>query len=270
MGTQNRQRRAAKAARAAKAKQRAKHGQWDHGSRSQGAPAGGDEAPRDQVRDLLRLAATEPGTEGGDAALDALASADPGVVDGTAERQLLVSVALLWDNGWQPVELVRQGRRVDARIGRLLATAVAADHLHRPPASLHPRWAEQLASLDLPTVGATTGWLADVARREGLDRRSFVGLVVGAIAVVTSARRLGTVIPPPGASVRSLLDAAPSVDDPVLVKVRALLAQAESTTFEAEAETFTAKAQELMARHAIDAAMLWSTTSRDERPTTIR
>ena len=69
---------------------------------------------------------------------------------------------------------------------------------------------------------------------------------------------------------RSILDADPSVDDPVLVKVRALLAQAESTTFEAEAETFTAKAQELMARHAIDAAMLWATTSRDERPTTIR
>ena len=37
---------------------------------------------------------------------------------------------------------------------------------------------------------------------------------------------------------------------------RALLAQAESTTFEAEAESFTAKAQQLMARHAIDAAMV--------------
>ena len=61
-----------------------------------------------------------------------------------------------------------------------------------------------------------------------------------------------------------------AVDDPVLVKVRALLAQAESTTFDAEAAAFTAKAQELMARHAIDAAVLWASSERDERPTTIR
>jgi len=52
--------------------------------------------------------------------------------------------------------------------------------------------------------------------------------------------------------------------------VRALLAQAESTTFEAEAATFTAKAQELMARHAIDAAVLWSRSTRKARPITIR
>lgn len=42
----------------------------------------------------------------------------------------------------------------------------------------------------------------------------------------------------------------------MLEKVRALLAQAESTTFEAEAEAFTAKAQELMARYRIDQAVL--------------
>ena len=38
--------------------------------------------------------------------------------------------------------------------------------------------------------------------------------------------------------------------------MRALLAKAESTSYEAEAETFTAGAQALMARHSIDAAML--------------
>jgi len=42
--------------------------------------------------------------------------------------------------------------------------------------------------------------------------------------------------------------------DPVLTKIRALLAKAESTTFEAEAMAFTAKAQELMTKHAVDAA----------------
>jgi hypothetical protein len=46
------------------------------------------------------------------------------------------------------------------------------------------------------------------------------------------------------------------VDERVLAKVRALLAKAESTTFEEEADALTAEAQELMARHAIDHAML--------------
>ena len=45
-------------------------------------------------------------------------------------------------------------------------------------------------------------------------------------------------------------------DTRVLEKVRALLAKAESTTFPEEAEALSAKAQELMARHAIDSAMV--------------
>jgi hypothetical protein len=49
---------------------------------------------------------------------------------------------------------------------------------------------------------------------------------------------------------------ADSLPHGVLDKVRALLAKAESTTFDAEAEAFTAKAQELMARHRIDRALL--------------
>jgi hypothetical protein len=271
MGTQKRRRRAEKAATAQqRAGQRAGRGEQSGPSSATGptGPAQGD--ARDQVRGLLHLAVSEPDTDRGVAALELLAEADPALVDRQAEGEVLVGVAVLWDNGWQPVELVRHGRRLDGRVGRLVATAVAADHLHRPASSLHPRWAAQLESLDLPAVTATTGWLAAFARREGLDRRALVGVVVSAVRSLSRAPRLHTIIPPPGASVRSILDADPSVDDPVLVKVRALLAQAESTTFAAEAETFTAKAQQLMARHAIDAAMLWASTSRDERPTTIR
>lgn len=49
----------------------------------------------------------------------------------------------------------------------------------------------------------------------------------------------------------------PPVDERrMLEKVRALLAKAESTEFDEEAEVFTAKAQELMARYAIDEAMI--------------
>jgi hypothetical protein len=59
-----------------------------------------------------------------------------------------------------------------------------------------------------------------------------------------------------------------SMDTNVLDKVRALLAKAESTTFDAEAEAFTAKAQELMARHRIDRAVLGTRehAHREEEP----
>lgn len=55
--------------------------------------------------------------------------------------------------------------------------------------------------------------------------------------------------------------------DRVLEKVRALLAKAESTTFPEEAEALSAKAQELMARHAIDEAMVGDAEGIDDVPT---
>lgn len=47
-----------------------------------------------------------------------------------------------------------------------------------------------------------------------------------------------------------------TVEPKMLERVRALLAKAESTTFEEEALALTAKAQELMAKYAIDHALL--------------
>jgi hypothetical protein len=47
-----------------------------------------------------------------------------------------------------------------------------------------------------------------------------------------------------------------SGDDRALRRIRGLLAKAESTEFPEEAEALTAKAQELMTRHAVDAALL--------------
>lgn len=64
---------------------------------------------------------------------------------------------------------------------------------------------------------------------------------------------------------------AQPTSDAWLRRVQALLAKAESTEFPAEAETLLAKAQELMARHAIDEAMLQSATgaTRDDVVTTV-
>jgi hypothetical protein len=53
--------------------------------------------------------------------------------------------------------------------------------------------------------------------------------------------------------------------DDRLAVIRALLAKAEATEFEAEAATFRAKASELMARYAIDEALLWADRRGDER-----
>ncbi len=50
-------------------------------------------------------------------------------------------------------------------------------------------------------------------------------------------------------------------------RIQALLDKAESTTFPEEAEALLAKAQELMARHAIDEALLAAAHHRDDAPT---
>lgn len=124
-----------------------------------------------------------------------------------------------------------------------------------------------------------------LARRRG----SFDTATVAVIAAVVEGNRRATAVPPAGpdraAALHRLLTAAafladlpalPDLGDApaggdgvdpaqarVLEKVRALLAKAESTTFEEEAEALTAKAQELMARHAIDEALV---AARGEHP----
>jgi hypothetical protein len=57
----------------------------------------------------------------------------------------------------------------------------------------------------------------------------------------------------------------PTLDSSVH-RIQALLDKAESTSFPDEADALLAKAQELMARHAIDAAMLAQSAQRDEDP----
>jgi hypothetical protein len=268
MGTNNKQRRAAKAKRREKTN-----------SRRSSPPRGEHRfesmfTPRDEARALLRRALE--GVTRGDAvdaseAMRTLAEIDPSVVERESEALLLSIVAALWDHGWQPAELVRLARRSDPRVGLLAVTAVAADHAQRCASTLSPAWAAQVRELSLPQIQSNTGWLSVVAARDGIHRLGLISLVVRLLAVLGAAGPLPTIVPPPGAQPDDRAhDVTRGVDDPVLVKVRALLAQAESTTFEAEAEAFTAKAQELMARHAIDGAVLWARSARDERPITIR
>jgi hypothetical protein len=277
MGTNNRQRRAAKARRRAKERIRRPPSGGSHGPGCRSHERA-DEPPRftpaERVRAFVELSAraSREGHDDDVATFNAeLVKADARLVDRESEAILLRRIGLLWDNGWQPAELLHHVGRLDAKAGRLVAVAVAADHVRRDPSTLHPRWAAQVDGLGLPAVAGPAGWLGDFATSERLDRWATVGTVVIAVGALGSVGPLPVLIPPPGPGAMSKhSEAAADVDDPVLVKVRALLAQAESTTFEAEAAAFTAKAQELMARHAIDAAVLWASSERDERPVTIR
>lgn len=272
MGMNNRQRRTAKVKRRAKASANAN-------ARRSSPPPWGQRfdstfTSRDEARALLRHAAdafTSRDTNGTREAIRTLATIDPHVVERESEAELLAMVGALWRHGWQPSELIRLARRTDARVGLLAVTAVAADHKHRAPSTLSPAWTEQIRGLALPQIQSNMGWASGLAASEGLDRLGLISLVVRLLGVLGAVGPLPTIIRPPGAHPDdSTSEVIRGVDDPVLVKVRALLAQAESTTFDAEAEAFTAKAQELMARHSIDSALLWARSARDERPITIR
>ncbi|MDH3683486.1 MAG: DUF2786 domain-containing protein, partial [Acidimicrobiia bacterium] len=161
---------------------------------------------------------------------------------------------------------------------RLVAFAVAVDHRDREPATLHPTWRQHLGALALPAVRRHQGWLRSGELAGSFttvpDWSDLVDLASAVLFQLSVLRRLQEIVPPPGSSAvdveHSIVDLAAEGSSPMLAKVRHLLAQAESTTFDAEAEAFTAKAQELMARHAIDAAMVWDRNEREGSPTTIR
>ncbi len=200
------------------------------------------------------------------------------VIRRQAEVLLAEMVDLAWRYGWQPTELHRQGRMActSASGGRLLAWAIAADHVGRRSVTLDFRWTAQVEALELPATDGRSGWVRRWAISEGLDGDRGVEAMVDALAILRGLPRLDPILPPPGSGGAHTGPARsqPTVGaeaDPVLQRIRALLAQAESTTFEAEATTFTAKAQELMTRHAIDLAMVHGgDQGDDEEPILIR
>jgi hypothetical protein len=202
-----------------------------------------------------------------------------------AADELRGAVTTLWRNGWQPAEVVRQARRAggSASAELMAIVAIAADHAERPSSTIDARWQQQIDA-----IGA--GSACDTALPElisgaevGSDWTERLRTVVDTLAALRVVPSLEELIPPPGgwtsrarASLRStgrraspaLQDA--DVDRQLIDKVRNLLAKAESTEFDAEAEAFTDKAQELITRHAIDAALLAGDAAAKERPTTIR
>ena len=172
--------------------------------------------------------------------------------DEVAEIQVDAMVA----HGWQPAEIHRIARRQHHVAGRLVAIHLRRhlDHHLREDGTplVDPRWQGQVD--ELGEAAPHVRWFASWRDRCRLDRGTAY-LRAGELLIRLGALpTLRTLIPPPGTPAPAHV--GQSVSDPVLHKVRGLLAKAESTEFEAEAAALTAKAQELMTRHAIDQAAL--------------
>lgn len=174
--------------------------------------------------------------------------------------RLTGEVQWAWEHGWEPVDLLRQVTRRLGPCAVEVANDVVALSVSRfAAATVSPRWHEQLRSL-----GARIWWPPS---SDPLTARSSAGsagveVLTSAAAVLDLLTTLPVLEPvdaPPGrwrAPAPGAAQGEPRVTARLLDRVRALLAQAESTPYEAEAETFTAAAQSLMARHSIDQALL--------------
>lgn len=176
--------------------------------------------------------------------------------DEVAEILVADQVDAMVAHGWQPAEIHRIARRQHHVAGRLVAIHLRRhlDHHLREDGTplVDPRWQGQVD--ELGEAAPHVRWFASWRDRCRLDRGTAY-LRAGELLIRLGALpTLRTLIPPPGTSAPAHV--GQSVSDPVLHKVRGLLAKAESTEFEAEAAALTAKAQELMTRHAIDQAAL--------------
>jgi hypothetical protein len=176
-------------------------------------------------------------------------------------------VAALWEQGWQPLDLLHVVHKSSPRLARVIAAvateqAAAAGTLSRAPHD----WLNQLrvvaeeAGELAPASGQRATWLLAAAIcKSGLELVDAWVDIIAVVGSISALPRLERIAPPPsewGKATRVAPADPGSERGRVLKRIRALLAKAEATDYAAEAETFTAKAQDLMTRHAIDEALL--------------
>lgn len=183
------------------------------------------------------------------------------LVDQLLAARLQDALSTLWGAGWQPADVARVVvRKLGAAHRRVVGGALRAESLRYPPGRVSAAWKAQLDALHngdgqrLPGFGEQP-WVLDGAT----TRPEAVAVAVEVLSLLWHLPALPRLCDPPGSAGAAAAAAAGAPgdgDDRVLARVRALLAQAESTDFSDEAEAFTAKAQELMSRHAIDRAVV--------------
>ncbi len=209
--------------------------------------------PAELERHVLALTVTDPDVDTG----------------GVLSRALRQALDARYEAGWQPTEVLHVvGGRLTRRVLRLAQELV----VHAPVPGAPPEWAAQLAALGRShtqaglvvgdwvfreELGAQDGW------RDGLR-------LLGLLRQLPPLEALGPVPSqwgraPAGPDLAG--QAVAGVDPKVLARIRALLAKAESTDYPQEAEALSAKAQDLLTRHAIDAAVL---AARTHSPSVVR
>jgi hypothetical protein len=262
MGKNNRQRRAEKARKRQQSQRRARpDAGWSAGETRTGW----------RPLDVFVAAAHALNSMGDDAvlhsAVTALGGEPPGPFAAEIGDQMERLVADQWDRGWQPSDLDRVARRELGRpevalVHRVMAAQSASyEQLGRRVA---PGWMAQLEA-----IGAVRSWGSGgpYLVAPGSTWPEALGAAVRAMALLFRLPALERLADPPSEWRDGPRVEAVQLPDSILDKVRALLAKAESTSFEAEADAFTAKAQELMARHRIDRAVLDARgTARREAP----
>jgi len=185
----------------------------------------------------------------------------------TAAVMAAAALADRWEDGWQPLDITHVvHRRLGPAAMRLAVDLLAAALATLAPGEQLPtRWRGQLELLQRwPLRAPEDAAVDEVVLRWRIAERIDVGegleVALGVLALLSTLPRLEPLEPVPSQWGRPGVLAGlgpPVAGEPKLyATVRALLAKAESTSFPAEAEAFTAKAQDLMSRHALDAAML--------------
>lgn len=289
MGKQNRQRRADKRRHDRRRSAHAGHG---HGRARPGADArprgawgiGESLPPPPSLDELVTAAVYAVGARPREVVtlveqLTAWAEHESGAarLSGVLADRLVRALGECWARGWQPADLVHViGRRLRAPHRQVCADAVALDaRSYRHATDADPAWLAQVDAVAQQGGGSAPDrlHLLGSAGGEGdpatVDMRSAIVTVLQTLVGLYDLPAQPRLCTPPSEWGRGPRqgpgDSGPtarratgsSAPDPKITeRVRALLAKAESTDFPDEAEAFTAKAQELIARHAIDLAML--------------
>lgn len=206
-------------------------------------------------------------------AIEELRQLDRAEVDAAAERLLIGELSVLYGAGWQPAELIRQaGLKAKPPAARLCRWLITADHRGRSGERFHQQWTRQLEAEQLPVVDGRHGWIAAWADQEPAAEKLRIRTVIWLAWALRRLPTMEVLIPPPsGVRVTApVVQRRGTEADPILHRVRSLLAKAESTLHEAEATAFTAKAHELMTKHTIDLALVEGAGPDPGRPGIIR
>lgn len=198
-----------------------------------------------------------------------MGAADRDLTDEVLQVRSEAVLRHLWEHGWQPhdvVEITKRklgGGHLDLATSAVASCAARAGDGANPP----PEWRHQVDDLvagDRFRLEPLS--LARFALEAGASRPAVWCATIEWLHLLQELHSIAEVGPAPSAWLKgATFDSVPTehLDPKILSKVRALLAKAESTTFADEAESLTAKAQELMARHAIDQAVIDEQDRRD-------